>query len=48
MAATPEEFFGFHHRQIKTVHFRMQGAGKGVWLLTQRARDRRTCPALPA
>ena len=30
-ASTPEEFFGFHHRQVKTVHFHMQGAGEGIW-----------------
>ncbi len=30
-ASTAEEFFGFHHRQVKTVHFHMQGAGEGIW-----------------
>jgi hypothetical protein len=31
MASTPEEFFGFHYRQVKTVHFHKQGVGKGIW-----------------
>ena len=30
-ASTPEEFFGFHHKQVKTVHFHMQGTGEGIW-----------------
>ena len=30
-ASTPEEFFGFHHRQVKTVHFHKMGSGKGIW-----------------
>jgi hypothetical protein len=31
VASTPEEFFGFHHRQVKTVHFHFDGAGEGIW-----------------
>ena len=30
-AASPEEFFGFHHRQVKAVHFHKQGVGRGIW-----------------
>ncbi len=30
-AATPEDFFGFHHRDVKTVHFHKQDAGEGIW-----------------
>ena len=30
-AATPEDFFGFHHREVKTVHLHKQGTGAGVW-----------------
>ena len=30
-ASTPEEFFGFHHRQVKTVHFHKHGVGEGIW-----------------
>lgn len=30
-APTPEEFFGFCHRQVKTVHFHKHGVGEGIW-----------------
>ena len=30
-ASSPEEFFGFHHRQVQTVHFNKQGVGRGIW-----------------
>ena len=30
-ASSPEEFFGFHHRQIETVHFHKRGVGAGIW-----------------
>ncbi len=30
-ASTPEEFFGFDHRQVRTVHFHLEGAGEGIW-----------------
>jgi hypothetical protein len=30
-ATTPEEFFGFHHRQVKAVHFHKRGVGAGIW-----------------
>ncbi len=30
-ASTPEEFFGFRHNEVKTVHFHKRGLGKGVW-----------------
>ena len=30
-ASSPEEFFGFHHRQVQTVHFHKQGVGRGIW-----------------
>jgi len=30
-ASTPEEFFGFHPGQVRTVHFHLQGAGEGIW-----------------
>jgi len=31
MASTPEEYFGFHHRQVETVHLHKQGVGSGIW-----------------
>ena len=31
VTTTPEDFFGFHHSQIETVHFHKQGVGSGVW-----------------
>ena len=30
-AATPEDYFGFHHNQVEAVHFHKAGAGPGVW-----------------
>lgn len=30
-ASTPEEFFGFHHGEVRTVHFHKKGVGYGVW-----------------
>jgi len=30
-ASTPEEFFGFHHRHVRTVHFHKHGVGEGIW-----------------
>jgi len=30
-ASSPEEYFGFHHKQVETVHFHKQGAGAGLW-----------------
>ena len=30
-ASTPEEFFCFHHNQVKMVHFHKCGVGKGIW-----------------
>lgn len=30
-AASPEEYFGFHHLHVKTVRFHKQGHGAGVW-----------------
>jgi hypothetical protein len=50
-AASAEEFFGFHHKQVKAVHTHMQGAGKGVWfrLRCGRVIDEvaRPCPGDP-
>lgn len=34
-ASTAEEFFGFHPKQVKTVHFHLQGAGEGIWFRLQ-------------
>ena len=31
MTTTPEDFFGFHHTQVETVHFHKQGVGSGIW-----------------
>lgn len=31
MASTPEEFFGFHYGEVRTVHFHKQGVGYGAW-----------------
>ena len=31
MASTAEEFFGFHHRQVVSIHFHKQGVGPGTW-----------------
>ncbi len=30
-ASSPEDFFGFHHRQVQTVHYHKQGLGHGVF-----------------
>ena len=30
-AANPEQFFGFHHSQVQTVHFHKRGHGRGIW-----------------
>ena len=30
-AATPEDYFGFHHHQVERVHFHKAGVGSGVW-----------------
>ena len=30
-ASTPEDYFGFHHNQVETVHFHKAGVGWGLW-----------------
>ena len=30
-AATPEDYFGFHHSQVERVHFHKAGKGEGLW-----------------
>jgi len=30
-ASSPEEFFGFDHKQVQTVHSHKKGLGKGTW-----------------
>ena len=30
-ASSPEEFFGFHYRQVEAVHFLKRGVGSGIW-----------------
>ncbi len=30
-AATPEDYFGFRHREVAEVHFHKQGVGPGLW-----------------
>jgi hypothetical protein len=37
-AATPEEYFGFHHHDVKSIHFHKNGYGRGFWF---RLRDGR-------
>jgi len=37
-AATPEEYFGFHHHDVRTIHFQKSGYGRGCWF---RLRDGR-------
>ena len=31
MAMTPEDYFGFHHSHVETVHFHKTEVGAGVW-----------------
>jgi hypothetical protein len=37
-ASSPEEYFGFNHLHVKTVHTHKNGFGEGVWF---RLRDGR-------
>jgi hypothetical protein len=30
-ASTAEEYFGFHHKEVKAIHFHKQGVGEGLW-----------------
>ncbi|HEV8414156.1 MAG TPA: hypothetical protein VGQ49_11215 [Bryobacteraceae bacterium] len=30
-ASTPEDFFGFSHRQVAGIHFHKAGVGSGLW-----------------
>jgi hypothetical protein len=37
-ASSPEEYFGFHHKEVRAIHFHKQGTGEGLWF---RLRDGR-------
>jgi hypothetical protein len=37
-ATTPEEYFGFHHHDVKAIHLHKNGCGRGFWF---RLRDGR-------
>lgn len=38
ISPTAEEFFGFHHWHVSTVHFHKQGVGEGSMTLGRRHR----------
>lgn len=31
VASSPEEFFGFHHEQVESIHVHLLGVGRGTW-----------------